>query len=104
MASVSIGELEFVPQRSRATRSTHAFVRMVGAPIVLGSRHTEVRPGSYRIQVAWGSRPVEFSLKLAKERARRNQTRLDERTLNAPSKQQKQQASECANKQNTQAH
>ena len=71
MASVSIGELEFAPQRSRATRSTHAFFRIVGAPIVLGSRHTEVKPGSYRIPVAWGNRPVEFSLRLTQKRPRR---------------------------------
>jgi len=71
MASVSIGELEFLPQRSRATRSTDAFARMVGAPVVLGFRYTEMKPGSYRVHVAWANRPVEFKLELTQKRSRR---------------------------------
>ena len=63
MASISIGELEVVLYRTRATRSTAEFSRIVGAAFPLGFRYKEVRPDRFQIPVMWGSKPVEFKLR-----------------------------------------
>jgi len=99
MASISIGELEVVPYRTRATRSTNGFSRTVGTPFVLGFRYREVMAEGFRIPVMWGADPVEFTLRPVQRHNPRysSQPRNRSRRLNSSS-QQEQQAGQRTNK------
>ena len=101
MASISIGELEFVPYRSRATRSTKGFTRGVGAPVVLGFPHKEIRPGRFKVAVIWGARPVQFTIRPTQKEGQADASRATGAAAkNYPpiSRQQKQQTRQRANK------